>query len=416
MAKKKEKNNLSSDELTDFIDAFMGKSSIIIDGKNYGNILVALTKYAQKTEDPETQASLNQLIQDISRPILKKNYLKISQKTDDENIAPETIIKLGNLLQKRLLSTTRKEDREKMESLRSIIPDKAIINNSKLALEITDNFVGEGEIPIIVSKKKARKEFEIIASMAFEEQNLQISGRQPYTAYDRAVLNGICSLWQAGNTAFTPSMVYLAMNGLSGSNQGGVKVSPQSIGAVTRSIEKQRVTRLTIDCTNQMKYYKDLKTAKFDAMMISVDGVEMTAQNGKKVKAYTFTNPNRPPVLYEYSRSIGQVLSVPPRLLNSTAAIRTTEEVIIIREYLIRRIEGMKGQNEMKNNRIAYKAIYTELAIEIENLTGDTRKNTTRRVRKNTEAILKHLQTEEYIKDFEEYRMGRTIAGIEIKL
>lgn len=416
MAKKKEKTNLSSDELTDFIDAFTGKSSVTIDGKDYGNILVALTKYAQKTEDPEMRASLDQLIQDISRPILKKNHAETSEETDDDNLDPETITKLGNLLQKRLLTTAPKEDHEKTEALRSIIPDKAIINNSKLALEITDNFVGEGEIPIVVSKKKARKEFEIIASMAFEEPNLQISGRQPYTAYDRAVLNGICSLWQAGNTAFTPSMVYLAMNGLSGTNEGGVKVSPQSIGAVTRSIEKQRVTRLTIDCTNQMKYYKDLKTAKFDAMMISVDGVEMTAQNGKRVKAYTFTNPNRPPVLYEYSRSIGQVLSVPPRLLNSTAAIRTTEEVIIIREYLIRRIEGMKGQNELKNNRITYKAIYSELAIEIETLTGDALKNTTRRVRKNTEAILTHLKTEGYISDFEEYRTGRTIAGIEIKL
>lgn len=296
--------------------------------------------------------------------------------------------------------------------LRSIIPKTAIINNSKLAGQITNEFFNAGRIPLLVSRRGSKKEIEIVASMTFDNPNVQIASRQPYTAYDRAVYNAVCSLWEAGNTAFSPAMVYLAMNGLSGSQERGRKVSPQAVAAVTRSIEKQRFTRLTIDCTDQMKHYKDLKRAKFDANMLTIEGVEMTAQNGAKVKAYTFTNPNRPPVLYEYSRSIGQVISVSPRLLNSGSAINNTDEVIVLREYLIREINWMKQPNSSRNKVITFSEVYKELGLDQQGITKDK----ARKIRNNTEALLAHLKNEHFIYGFEEYKKGRTIAGVEISL
>lgn len=302
-------------------------------------------------------------------------------------------------------------------SLHSIIPRTAVISNSKLAHELTRDFIGEGEIPILVSMKSARKEVSIIASLDIDDPHIKIIGKQPYTAYDRAVLNGICSLWQAGNTAFTPAMVYRAMNGTSGTGARGEKVSPQAIEAVTKSIEKQRVTRLYIDCTEQMRHYKGLAFAKYDAMMLAVEGIEMTAQNGEKVKAYRFTNPKRPPILYEYSRAIGQVLSIPPRLLNSSRFVRSTAEVIALREYLIRRIEGMKNdRNSLTSNKITYESIYEELSIDLAQLEGDAKKNVPRRVRQNTEAILDHFTSEKYIAGYTSYKKGKNIIGVEIGL
>lgn len=407
---KEDKGRLFIESLQEFLKASKGQRPVFMDEKAFRQIIETLTEQAEKTKDSVTRAALEKLIADLSAPVLEAD-----QKEAEEAVGG--VVELGEDLREQLLQAVAEKKGEDLEALRSIIPDTAIINNSKLAQEIIDNFAGEGNIPILVSKRKARKEFEIIASMAFEGPNMKITGRQPYTAFDRAVLNGICSLWQAGNTAFTPAMVYRAMNGLSGSGEGGVKVSPQAVGSVTRSIEKQRVTRLTIDCTEQMSHYKDLKSAKFDAMMLSVEGVEMTAQNGKKVKAYAFTNPKRPPVLYEYSRSIGQVLSVPPRLLNSTATINTTEEIIVLREYLIRRIEGMRNaKNALKSQRINYAGIYNELGIILSDMDGDAKKNTTRRIRKNTEALLDHLKGNGYIKGYVEYKDGRSVAGVEIIL
>lgn len=310
--------------------------------------------------------------------------------------------------------------KENLEALRSIIPKTSIINNSKLAnrLTIDSDMVSGDIIPVRVSSKKAKKEMKILATMAFENPNVSITGRQPYTAYDRAVYEAICSLWEAGNTAFTPAMVYHAMNGTSGTDDGGASISLQAIESVTRSIEKHRFTRLTIDCSEQIEkgQYKDLKSAKYDAMMISVDGIEMKAQNGKKVKAYSFTNPKRPPVLYEYSKTIGQVLSVPAKLLNSSHMIRSTDENIVIRKYLIRRIELMKGKNGLQSKHITYTGVCEELGIDIDSLTGNAKKDTHKRIRKNTGALLSHLQHENYIKGYEEYKDGRTVVGVKIAL
>lgn len=399
----------------DFFEALKDKDRVSMDMDVFLQIVELLTAQEKKESDPQTREGIHRIVNDLILPVMASDaYADL----DTEKVEISGKVVIGESLRSKLIEAISGSDTpgEKLEILRSIIPKTSIINNSKLAQEIIVNFVGEGDIPIRVSGAKAKKDFNIIASMAIEGPNLKITGRQPYTAYDRAVLNGICSLWEAGNTSFTAAMVYRAMNGISSSEGGGAYISPQAVGAVTRSIEKQRFTRLTIDCTDQMKHYANLKRAKFDAMMISVDGIEMTAQNGQRVKAYTFTNPKRPPVLYEYSRSIGQVLSIPPRLLNSSGSIRTTEEIIALREYLIRRVEGMKGNNSLRNNRISYSAIYRELGIEIEALTGHEIKNTPRRIRKNTEALLSHFVAEDFIKGFSEYKDGRTIAGVEISL
>lgn len=399
----------------DFFESCKGEKRVYMDAEVYRQIVELLIIQESKETDPKTRKAIHGIIDQMARPVAEAD---IDGEDDDTIQERGGVVFIGENVRRKMIEAIGSGGApdQSIELLRAITPKKSIINNSKLAQEIIDSFTGAGDIALRVSGARAKKEFDIIASMTMEAPNLQITGRQPYTAYDRAVLNGICSLWQAGNTAFTAAMVYRAMNGMCGSEEGGTKVSPQAVGAVTRSIEKQRVTRLTIDCTDQMKHYKGLQRAKFDAMMISVDGIEMTAQNGQRVKAYTFTNPDRPPVLYEYSRSIGQVLSVPPRLLNSSGTIRTTEEVIAIREYLIRRIEGIKGNNILRNDRITYRGIYKELGIDIDALTGNAVKDTPKRVRKNTEALLSHFVSEGFIKGFSEYKDGRTIAGVQISL
>ena len=409
-------NEKPINSIVDFLEACDGKAPVLMDGEVYQDILSVLIAQAKKTSDKGTREALEKVIAELSEPLKGVEDYSPLHTDPEKPVDLGGIVHMGEHTREYLLQAIKKDTATGLEVLRAITPKKSVINNSKLAQEIIDSFAGEGIIPIRVSGAKAKKDFAILASLTFEGPNIKITGRQPYTAYDRAVLNGICSLWQAGNTAFTAAMVYRAMNGISSSDDGGAYVSPQAVGDVTRSIEKQRVTRLTVDCTAQMDHYKNLKRAKFDAMMISVDGIEMTAQNGQRVKAYTFTNPNRPPVLYEYSRSIGQVLSIPPRLLNSSGAIRTTEEVIAIREYLIRRIEGMKGNNSLRNDRITYRGIYKELGIDIDALTGNAAKDTPKRVRKNTEALLSHFVSEDFIKGFTEYREGRTIAGVQISL
>ena len=412
--------SVGDQSLVDFLASCKGEKPVLIAGDSYHEIISKLSTQAKETKDTETKDALEKIVEGLMLP--GTDY-DISDDASAKEDSPDNVSKIkantleiANYKPEKKATRNRRKTPTSIDVLHTKSPDKIVINNSKLSQTIIQDIVDAGDVRVLVSKKNSNKEFDIIASMAFEETNLKIEGQQPYTAYDRAVLNAICSLWQAGNTVFTPSMVYCAMNGLSGSDEHGRRVSHQAIGAVTRSIEKQRVTRLTIDCTNQAPYYNGLNNCIFDDMMLSVRGVVRISQNGTKVKAYAFNNPNQPPILYEYSQSIGQVLSVPFKILDSSSVINNTDEIIVLREYIIRRIEGIKGENELSSNRITYQGVYKELAIDLDAMSNDTRKNTARRIRKNTKAILSHLKNKEYILDFEEYKDGKTIAGVQITI
>ena len=290
----------------------------------------------------------------------------------------------------------------KATTLVSILPKLSIIVNSKISSELTKDFIGKGEIPIKVNKRNAKKEVLVYASLTYEGENIELSGRQEFTPYDRVVHNSVVTLHAAGNEIFTPEMVYRAMNGLTESE----KVSPQAIGAVTRSIEKSRVTKLTIDYTQEAKARNlDVKEAKYDGMLLNADKVTGSV-SGVKKEAYRLL---RTPILYEYSQQIKQIISVPIQLLQTKEALRSTDEVIVIRFYLIQRIEIMKN-NKNQSNKILYSTIFEELGKQ------NPTKQKAEKIRDATKAILGLLIKKEYIQGYQEYKEGRQIKGIEILL
>jgi hypothetical protein len=124
---------------------------------------------------------------------------------------------------------------ETMEVLKSVIPKRHVKPNNKLANKITKNLVDEGEIELIVSNKKAKKEVFTKVMLAYDNRYIDLSG-QKYTPYDREVYDGVVTLYAAGNNIVTPAMVYRAMNGLTESD----KISPQTLSAVIKSLDKSR--------------------------------------------------------------------------------------------------------------------------------------------------------------------------------
>lgn len=293
------------------------------------------------------------------------------------------------------------------ERLQPIPPSSALILNSKIAINLSKDMLGAGDIAFNVGTKK--QPMEVIASMEYDDPSLTFIGREPFTPYDRSVYNAVCSLYQAGNKSFTPQMVYRAMNGIT----DGRYISPQAVAAVTRSIEKQRVTKLVIKYSQQAKRYPELAGGERDDMLLAVGRGELTFCNGERREAYKF---NTIPILYDYSRKIGQVISVPPALLDTKDKVKTTQEVTILREYLLRRIAGMKSKNNLVSRKITYSAIHEELGIELDNLPANAKKDKTRKLRNNTAQLLNHFIENKYIKGYTEYKSGRTITGIEINL
>ncbi len=370
----------------------------------------AIKKIEEEKESPTriyTDYALNSIIDNYKEVIkTSKEVLDKLQSIDSNNIQDlsfsEVSLSFSELLDAINIKSSSIEGKEEIELLNSIIPQNYIIPNNRLI-----NKMVKGEVPynkefeLRINKEAAKKKIITKVSLNYDDENIQIYDKDKrFTPYDRTVHNAVCSLFEAGNTNFTPDQVYRAMNGLDDQQY----VSPQSVGAITRSLDKQRQIYAKVDYTNEAKAYrKDVRSCIVEDHILSAKKITLEA-GGHKVTGYKLNNK---PILYEYAQLTGQILTVPSKLLNTKDVIRSTEDVIIIREYLIRRIEVMK-KNKDQSNRILLERVYEELNEP------EPTKETSRKVRNIIDALLKKYVTEKYIKDYKYFKEGRAFKGIEI--
>lgn len=361
-----------------------------------------IKKVTEANKDPEnriyTDYGLKEVIKSyeevirISQEILSK--VNNIGKQDIKGLSFSELLKLVNI-------SPLTEDMEEIEMLSSIIPEKYIIPNNRLINKMAKNEVVYNEEFDLRINPESKNVIITKVSLNYDDENIKIYDKDKrFTPYDRTVHNAVCSLFEAGNTNFTPDQVYRAMNGLDDQQY----VSPQSVGAITRSLDKQRRIYAKVDYTNEAKAYrKDVRSCIVEDHILSAKKITLEA-GGHKVTGYKLNNK---PILYEYAQLTGQVLTVPSKLLNTKDVIRSTEDVIIIREYLIRRIEVMK-KNKAQSNRILLERVYEELNEP------EPTKETSRKVRNIIDALLKKYVTEKYIKDYKYFKEGRAFKGIEI--
>lgn len=386
----KELKNLPSDNNDWLIDL-----SVVI-----STLRILLDDFPQSIDDSKSESNHNDLenLSDslmelvVTIPDLNEDYLRQRVKNIVGKI--ESVIK----------TKERQALLRDKQNLISILPENYIVPNTKLSNLMPKRELEDLHLEIDVGKTKNK--IFTYASINYDNENISLSTRQPFTPYDRVVHNAICTLYVAGNTMFTSEMVYRAMNGLNASEH----VSSTAVEEVTKSIEKSRFIKATIDFTQELKMrkdYSDTQKAVMSDMLISVTWMEVST-GGVTKNGYKF---NSEPILYKYSRSVGQVISVPINLLETKSKLNSTDEVIILREYLLRRIEGMKNtRNALNQNKILYSSIYEELGLE-----NPTNKKT-HSVRTHTKSLLEFWLEEKYIKGFSEYKEGKSIKGIEIKL
>ena len=290
---------------------------------------------------------------------------------------------------------------EIIENLKSILPETFYITNNKLSNEMIKNFVQKGDITLGVINPNRKGEIVTYNSLTYEGKDIEITGKDEFTAYDRAIHNAVCSLYAAGNEVVTPSMVYRAVNGMSDQE----KVSTHSMEAVRNSLDKSRFMRLKVDFSEEAKARNmNVDKVKIDSNLLEARAVTVEA-GGYRIDGYKI---HATPVLYQYSQRTKQIISVPSSLLDTKEATRSTEEVISIKEYLIRRIEIMKNDNTM-SNKIVYDTIFEEVGIVIKQYTERNR------YRKYIKDILSlWSEKHKYIESFKEYSIGKSFKGIEI--
>lgn len=315
------------------------------------------------------------------------------------------------------------------ETLKSKPPESLVIPNNKLANRMTDPVLFEGITNLKVSEKK-KKLITSACILIYEGDNVKLSGRQPFTEYDRNVLNAVVSLYVHGHPDhnFSPAMVYRAMTGMKESEHP----SATQLAEITRSLDKMRFIRVRIDCTDELQKRritidsKQINSGFIDTYLLVLEKVELNV-SGETMELYHII---KAPILYEYSSAVNQVLTIPISRLDikeldsegnvTERSLANTESRILIRGYLLRRIEGMKGKNALKSNIISLfdyekdgeprKGLYS-----IAGKPNPDRKEM-QRIREDTEKMLAYWKATGYIPGYETIKTGHKIAGYRILL
>ena len=302
-----------------------------------------------------------------------------------------------------------------LPKLQSLVPQKHLIPNNKLANSLTKDIIGAGIIELKVSGKK-EPELLTRCILNYEGANVKLSSRQPFTEYDRNVADAVTSLYEYGDSRhiITASQVYRTMVHATKTETP----SAQQIGAVTKSLDKMRFVRVQIDCSQELTRRKvslngaQVTSGKIDTYLLALEKIEVTA-GGQRVSAYKIM---KPPILYEYSSLTGQVLTVPAALLdvrdNTGVKVSNTELRIAAKGYLLRRISVMKGKaGARQNHMIKYNSLYEEVCP------GQTlRRVEQQRLRDYTALVLENWTRQGFISGYTETLQGNKKIGVEIKL
>jgi hypothetical protein len=239
-------------------------------------------------------------------------------------------------------------------------------------------------------------------------EHMKVEGGSLST-YDKSVINGVTSLIESGNIAFSIPMLYHAMTG-----RPNPSLEDSLYNELKTRLEKMRVMTLTIDITEEIKArfittdadnpdtVEDVQLSGYLLPLIRVSGVI----NGKKTEVYQLIQH---PPLYQYSKLKKQLATVPISLLS--APVNNNATTIPLKSYLLRRVELMKNKhNTIQSTVILYQSIYKELDAE------NADKTKKARIRGYAAAILDHFIEEGYIKSYSPQKKGRELYGVEVEV
>lgn len=243
----------------------------------------------------------------------------------------------------------------------------------------------------------------VTASIEIDE-SLEILGGYEFDDYDKTVHDSICTIGEAGNTFFTIDMIYRTMYNYTTDR----KPSKKAKGLIKKSIHKMQNITLKADFSAHLK---QKNTTLENKEMIIKDRLLSLREyqgkvNGAIVEGYRF---NGTPILYDYSKAVKQLITVPAHLLDPKIA---THERTVIRTYLIWRINSMKGSDKLSRT-ILYSTVFKRIEqAKGKELTSKMKRNT----KDNILEFLDEFKKWDFIKGYDEKGKGRYREKIDIHL
>ena len=329
--------------------------------------------------------------------VYENNHGKV---TMDFNTMIELIAKVTDKNGSLRIPTQNEKENIQLENVKK--PPYLLMPNTKLSNYLFDKSKNLSALTALVvsgaKEDKVTVKTQVFLSL---EEDFGIDLPKRITAYDRAVHYGVCSIIASGAMVATNRQIYEAMT-------GKTTTSPQALGHVTRSMNKLQRTKIFIDYTQQAKA-KGFKGDKmvFKGNLLDFQEVEVTFNKNETTSGYKFLSV---PILYKYATEVEQIISVNKELLN-VKNLTNTDDSIVFRHYLLRRIEAMKNKkNRIGSNKILFASMFAYC-----NISGS--REQLRRKREIVFSILKGWKKQEYIKDYKEcLEDNNKIVGVEIIL
>ena len=209
--------------------------------------------------------------------------------------------------------------------------------------------------------RKRKRTVETVVALEYIGNDEDVTLARPVSEFDLQVLNGYIAQVAAGRSMFTATDVFEAVT-------GGGKPTEKQKREYTESLDRMRFNKLTVDMTAEAEAHnlvdpetgRPWKSWKVETMLVPADKVTMTSPNGRIVEGYV----NRgEPVVYTHARMTKQIVSYPLRYLDTKDAGSNTQQNIIIRGYLLKRILQARDNPRMRPT-IKYATIYDKAGID----------------------------------------------------
>lgn len=352
----------------------------------------------------------------------KEEEKRKHEKQQDDNTAPRRLMAYAQALD----SLQRKEP-DTYPMVKNEIKETEIIDEDKAKLPVLTfhrQYMNNTKISRILSTKPIPIE-EVVSELKipindkiinlvdiWRDENITLSTNN-ITQFDMAIMDAAYTIMCSGYMVITAEWIARVLSG-----NPDQKITPQKIGAIRRSIDKLRSVHIKIDCKDEINARRDTrgKIEKFiyESYLLPLDKIEARYEaNGKEIVAYLVLTK---PALYRYAEIFNQIIDVPAELLDTHEEFRDTDEAILIKRYVIKRVAQIVSKNKLNSNKISFlwydKDIDEERGLfpELGYVPNDSKawRDKKQKINKTVKLTLKSLKDKNAIKDFEEYREDGT--------
>lgn len=259
-------------------------------------------------------------------------------------------------------------------------------------------------IPVWVGDR-SKKHANIIVSVNIDELRKYITlGRNTILdPYNRAIHDAVISLYNAGNTHFTPDMLYHFMTGYR-----RIDKAPEGFRkALDEALTKLMYTSITIDTKNEAELF-GLENFQYKGYLLPLTYTRAKI-NGQDCECWKILE--RPPLLALAERK-NQIGRSTANLLDT--GLNTTPDNVVLTHYLLDQILIMQNPKSNRNTTILYDSVYEYLGIDAPN--ANALKKRKLDIREKIKAILDAWTKSGFISGYGELLEGRKIKGVNITL